>query len=128
MSDLPKDFHDLLKSVKAKRAKTVILHIHKHGYITTQELKDTYGYDHPPRAARDVRERGIPLVTFRVPGNDGKSIAAYKFGDFNDAQNALSKVAGRTVLSKALKQALVDKFGSKCFIYLEEMDDAVLQG
>lgn len=111
----------------AKRPRTVIQHILKKGYITSQELKDVYGYNHPPRAIRDVREYGIPLVTYRVQGNDGRSIAAYKFGDPNDAKNALSKSAGRTVLSKALKQALIEKYGAKCFIYLEEMDDAILQ-
>lgn len=127
MSNYPKEFIELLESVTAKRPRTVIQHILKNGYITSQELKDTYGYNHPPRAVRDVREYGIPLVTYRVPGTDGRSIAAYKFGDPKDAKNALSKAAGRTVLSKALKQALIEKYGAKCFIYLEEMDDSILQ-
>lgn len=90
-------------------------------------MKDVYGYNHPPRAVRDVREYGIPLITYRVQGADGRSIAAYKFGNPKDAKNALSKSTGRTVLSKALKQALIEKYGAKCFIYLEEMDDAILQ-
>ncbi|MDE5614459.1 MAG: hypothetical protein K2I74_07445, partial [Treponemataceae bacterium] len=67
------------------------------------------------------------LITYRIPGSAGRSIAAYKFGDPEDVKTVLSKVAGRTVLSKALKQALVEKYGSKCFIYLEEMDEATLQ-
>lgn len=127
MSDYPKEFLDLLESVSDKRPRTVIQHILKNGYITTQELKDDYGYNHPPRAARDVRELGIPLVTYRVPGPDGRKIAAYKFGDPSEAKNMLSKASGRTVLSKALKQALVEKYGPKCFIYLETMDENVLQ-
>ncbi|WP_369334486.1 helix-turn-helix domain-containing protein [Candidatus Thiosymbion oneisti] len=53
----------MLESVEAKRPKTVIDHILKHGQITTEELKDTYGYNHPPRATRDVREQGIPIKT-----------------------------------------------------------------
>jgi hypothetical protein len=64
MMDYPKEFLDLLDSVKSKRPKTVILHILKHGFITTEELQKNYGYKHAPRAARDVRERGIPLMTF----------------------------------------------------------------
>lgn len=99
----------------------------KNGYITSEELKDVYGYNHPPRAVRDVREYGIPLVTYRVQGSDGRKIAAYKFGDPHEVQNALSKTAGRTVLSKALKQALIEKYGARCFIYLEEMDESKLQ-
>ena len=127
MIDYPKEFLELLESVTAKRPRTVIQHILEHGFITSEELKDTYGYNHPPRAVRDVREYGIPLVTYRVTGTDGRSIAAYKFGNPADVKNNLSKSAGRTVLSKALKQALMEKYGAKCFVYLETMDESVLQ-
>lgn len=127
MNNYPKEFLDLLESVTAKRPRTVIQHILEHGFITSEELKNTYGYNHPPRAVRDVREYGIPLVTYRVTGTDGRSIAAYKFGDPADVKNNLSKAAGRTVLSKALKQALIEKYGSKCFVYLETMDESILQ-
>ena len=122
-----KEFLEMLDSVKAKRSRTVIQHILEHGHITSQELKDTYGYNHPPRAVRDVREYGIPLITYRITGSDGRKIAAYKFGDPSDVKNSLSKSAGRTVLSKALKQALIDKYGARCFVYLEKMDEAILQ-
>ena len=63
MTEYPQAFLDLLHSVTAKRPKTVIDHILAHGCITTQELQEVYGYDHPPRAIRDVREYGIPIVT-----------------------------------------------------------------
>ena len=62
----PPEFLELLKSVQAKRPRTVIEHILENGQITTEELKDIYGYNHPPRAIRDVREQGIPIETFRV--------------------------------------------------------------
>lgn len=127
MSDYSKEFLELLESVTAKRPRTVIQHILKYGYITSQELKDIYGYNHPPRAIRDVREYGIPVVTYRVTGSDGRKIAAYKFGSYEDIQNSLSKMSGRTVLSKALKQALIDKYGPHCFIYLEKVDESQLQ-
>ncbi|MDD9824671.1 MAG: HNH endonuclease, partial [Gammaproteobacteria bacterium] len=42
----PTWFLKLLKSIKAKRPKTVIEHILKYGQITTEELKDIYGYNH----------------------------------------------------------------------------------
>jgi len=83
---LPDDFLELCRSVTAKRPKTVIDHILQHGFITTEELKETYGYNHAPRAARDVRENGIPLETFYVTGNDGRRIAAYRFGDISKAR------------------------------------------
>ena len=117
--DHPEEFLLLLDSVKAKRPRTVIQHILQHGFVTSQELKDLHGYNHPPRAIRDVREYGIPLVTYRITGADGRSIAAYKFGDPSKAANAITKSAGRTVLSKVLKKALIDKYGPRCFVYLE---------
>lgn len=122
-----KEFLKLLNSVEAKRPRTVIQHILQHGFITSQELKDLYGYNHPPRAIRDVREHGIPLVTYRITGTDGRSIAAYKFGDPSESLNTILKSAGRTVLSKALKRALIEKYGAKCFVYLEVMDERLLQ-
>lgn len=122
----PKAFLSKLDSVTAKRPKTVIQHILKNGFVTTEELK-SLGYEHAPRAARDVREQGIPLETFRVKNKSGKSIAAYRFGDPSQIDDKLSKVAGRTVLSKALKKALIEKYGAKCFIYLQPMEERLLQ-
>ncbi len=125
--EYPKEFLDFLNSITAKRSRTVIQHILKHGFITSEELRDLYGYDHPPRAVRDVREYGIPIVTYRITGGNERSIAAYKFGNPNEITNTLSKVSGRTVITKVIKQALIEKYGSKCFIYLEDMDEAILQ-
>lgn len=125
MPKLSKEFIDLCHSVTAKRPKTVIDHILKHGSITTEELKEKYGYNHPPRAARDVREHGIPLETFRVTGSDEREIAAYRFGDVSIQR--FKKLSGRTGLSKKIKDALVEKYGCKCFIYLEEVDERELQ-
>lgn len=118
-------FLDLCRSVTARRPRVVIDHILEHGYVTTEELKEIYGYNHPPRAARDVKELGIPLKTFRVNGSDGRQIAAYKFDDLSKIPVKLS--AGRSVLSKEIKLKLIEKHGSKCFIYLEEMEGGHLQ-
>lgn len=125
MSKIQKELLDLCKSVTAKRPKTVIDHILENGYITTEELKDKYGYNHPPRAVRDVREHGIPIDTFRVTGADGRNIAAYRFGELSSKN--FRKLTGRTGLSKKIKEALIERFGCKCFIYLEEMNEKDLQ-
>lgn len=122
---LPDDFIQLCQSVTGKRPKAVIDHILQYGFVTTEELKERYGYNHPPRAARDVRELGIPLETFRVTGSDGRKIAAYKFGEINKAR--FSKLAGRTGLSKQLKDELIKIYGCKYFIYLEESNERELQ-
>ncbi len=125
MQNIPKQFLEICQSVTAKRPKTVIDHILEYGYITTEELKEKYGYNHPPRAVRDVRELGIPVETFRVTGSDGRNIAAYRFGDVS--KNRFKKLSGRTGFSKKLKEALIEKYGCKCFIYLEETNERDLQ-
>jgi hypothetical protein len=95
--ELPDWFIQRAKAVTAKRAKTVIDHILKHGHITTEELKNLYGYNHPPRAARDVREQGIPLETFRITGSDNRRLGAYRFAD--PSKIRAGTLAGRKVVS-----------------------------
>ncbi|GHV55529.1 hypothetical protein AGMMS49579_18680 [Spirochaetia bacterium] len=119
------EFLDLLHSVTAKRPKTVIDHILKYGFITTEDLKEKYGYNHPPRAVRDVKEYGIPIEMYRVEGSDGRKIAAYKFGTFSPEM--LHRISGRTALSKKIKEELITIYGTKCFIYNEIMDENDLQ-
>ena len=122
---LPDWFVKKAQAVTAKRAKTVIDHILKHGHITTEELKSTYGYDHPPRAARDVREQGVPLETFRIHDSQGKSIAAYRFGEPSEIRAGI--LGGRKVLSKKLKQLLIDQSSCRCDICLTPYQSRYLQ-
>lgn len=125
MAKYPKEFLELCRSVTGKRPRTVIDHILKHGQISTEELKNKYGYNHPPRAARDVKEHGIPLERITVTGSDGRKIAAYRFGD--PSKIKFRRLTGRTGLSKQIKQALIQKYGCQCFIYLEKLPEAELQ-
>ncbi|MBE6329826.1 MAG: HNH endonuclease [Bacteroidales bacterium] len=124
---LSKEILNRLNAITDKRPSTVIQHIIKYGYITTEELASKYGYEHAPRAARDVRERGVNLVTYRVKSSDGRNIAAYKFGEPVFIDNKISKEGGRTALSQALKKALIDKYGAVCFVYLQPMEERLLQ-
>ncbi len=125
--DLPESFIKLLMSVEAKRPKTVIRHILQHGFITNEDLRDLYGYNHPPRAIRDVRELGIPIITYRVTDSTGRNIAAYKFGNPHEINSLSTKTRGRSPLSHKLKQQLIEKQGSKCFICLVELEARELQ-
>lgn len=115
----------IAKNVTQKRPKTVIDHIIKHGFITNDDLKDTYGYNHPPRAIRDVREQGIPVETYRVEGRDGRKIGAYRFGDPSQIES--HKLGGRKTFSKQFKQALVSYYGEKCIISSERYEERYLQ-
>ena len=116
-NQFPPEFITLLKSVTGKRPKTVIDHILEYGQITTEELKEKYGYNHPPRAIRDVREQGIPIETLKVTGSDGRKIAAYKFGDPSKVR--ATQLSGRTAFSSKLKNDLIERYGPRCNIYLE---------
>lgn len=121
----PPRFLKLIKSVQQKRARTVLDHILDHGHVTTEELKERYGYNHPPRAARDVREQGIPLETFWVEGSDGRRIGAYRFGD--PAEVRTDRTSGRTAFAARLKEALIEEHGSRCNIYGTSFPERDLQ-
>lgn len=109
---LPDGLRRKIKGVTAKRPRTVLAHILKHGYVTTEELQDLYGYEHPPRAARDVREHGIPLETYRVRDKKGRNIAAYRL-DLDSAWGK-NKRGGRHAFSKEFKKTLLRLYGSRC--------------
>lgn len=122
---LSKEFLARLKAVTGKRARIVIEHILEHGHVTTEELKEKYGYGHPPRAAKDVRDEGIPLETFPVKAQDGRTIAAYRFGDPSAIRRGL--LGGRRAFSKAFKAALVEANGSRCQICFQDYEERYLQ-
>jgi len=122
--ELPPDFMALLARVTNKRAKIVIDHILQHGKVTTDDL-EKLGYKHPPRAARDVRELGIPLETTRVQSPDGRLIAEYRFGDLSEIR--AGKLTGRQVFPKQLKGSLIESGGSKCCVCLEAYESRYLQ-
>lgn len=103
-----------IESIKAKRPRTVLNHILKYGFVTTEELKDLYGYAHAPRAARDVRDCGIQLQTFSMKSSDGRRMAAYRLaGQVDVEQNG---AGGRKAFSKSFKVSLLKRDGQFCAI------------
>ncbi len=114
MQDYPEWFIRLVQSIANKRPRIVAQHILEHGSITTEELENLYGYKHAPRAARDLRELGVPLETFRVKNSEGRSIAAYRFGDLEAVRQ--DRLGGRRVFSKQFKQQLIEHYGERCSI------------
>lgn len=126
--NIPKEFKEILDAVTNKRARFVIDTILEKGFCSTEDLQNG-GYEHAPRAARDVRELGIPLDTFKIKDSNGKSIAAYKFGDWESAKksNQLAKASGRTQLTEKLKNALIERYGSRCHLYGEKYPARLLQ-
>ncbi|MBI3677354.1 MAG: HNH endonuclease [Proteobacteria bacterium] len=125
-ASLSPEFLSLCKSVNAKRARTVIDHILKHGVITNEDLSEQYGYDHPPRAIRDVRENGIPLVTHKIKSpKTGRKIGAYTFDDLANVKRG--RIGGRKAFSKQFKQLLIDTYGARDAFTNEALDERYLQ-
>jgi hypothetical protein len=124
MTDIIDEVKRLLPSITNKRARIVINHILEHGQITTEDLLN-YGYKHAPRAARDVREAGIPLTTFNAKDKDGKNIAAYKFADISAIQEG--RLAGRSTFPKAFKSSLYILHKGKCTICNTTYEERYLQ-
>jgi len=125
-SDIDPALVALCKSIDAKRPRIVIEHILKHGIVTNEELNDTYGYDHPPRAIRDVRENGIPLITHNVISpKTGRRIGAYTFDDVSKIKKG--RIGGRKAFPKKFRQKLLAIYGSKDAITGDKLDDRYLQ-
>ncbi len=95
-----------------KRARQLVEHILQHGQVTTEEFQNLYGYEHPPRAARDVRELGIPLETSQMKTPQGRRVGVYRLGDLSQ----MRRLSGRTPAPKHMKQAIVQKQGETCSI------------
>ena len=106
------------------RPRRVIEHILEHGAVTTEELRDHYGYNHPPRAAQDVKDRGIPLRTTMVNSSSGRKIAAYTF---DDDPKKFRELSGRAAFTKELKKELLKMYGSRCAVALQDIEPASLQ-
>ncbi|MFN0132004.1 MAG: helix-turn-helix domain-containing protein [Phycisphaerales bacterium] len=114
-----------LGAVTGKRARIVVEHILKHGSVTTDDLRDKYGYGHPPRAKQDLQEQGIPVVTTFVKAKNGRRMAAYSFCDLDGI--TAGRVGGRASFPKAFKQALVAKYGSRCALCNAQFEARYLQ-
>lgn len=122
--EISDEVRKILSSIRNKRAGIVINHILEYGQITTEELAKI-GYNHPPRAARDVREAGIPLITIRVKSSDGRTIGAYKFGDFSKIR--AGRLEGRTTFSRTFKEKLYQIHVGHCTVCHAEYEKRYLQ-
>ena len=121
----PPEFLERLRAVSGLRPRRVIDHILQHGLITTEELRTIYGYNHPPRAARDVREQGIPLETFKVKDEQGRSIGAYRFAD--PSMVRADMIGGRRAFSKGFKDQLLQASNSRCYVCSQIYEGRYLQ-
>jgi len=109
----PKVILEKAKMVTGKRSRVVVDHILENGSITTEDLEN-YGYKHPPRAIRDVREQGLPLEMFWTKNSSGRKIAGYRFGNIEAIRH--DRFEGRRILSKEFHEQVCGLHKSKCGI------------
>ena len=109
--EIPAALLERIKAVTNKRARLVLDRIVANGQISTEELAEA-GYNHAPRAARDVRELGFLLKTIKVKHSDGRSIGAYIL----DLEGAVSGKGGRSAMPKKERDALIAAAGNRCQI------------
>jgi len=108
---LSKQLLKRIAEVTNKRARFVLDRIVKEGLVTTEEIASA-GYEHPPRAARDVRELGFHLETIRVKHSNGRYIAGYVL---DEAQSQLGK-SGRRILPKKVRDEIIEHAHNQCQI------------
>lgn len=115
----------LCEQVTAKRARAVIDHIMQHGSVTNDDLSGM-GYTHPPRAVRDVRELGIPIITgSTISSKTGRRMGIYTFGSPDEIK--AGRIDGRRAFSKAFKSELVQRYGARDTITGEALEERYLQ-
>jgi hypothetical protein len=121
---VPREIVEKAKVITGKRARVVVDHILKHGSITTEDLEN-YGYKHPPRAIRDVREQGLPLEMFWTQNRTGRKIAGYRFGDVQAIRH--DRLQGRRILAKGFHEKVCALHDFKCGICQTSYESRYLQ-
>jgi hypothetical protein len=120
----PKVILEKAKMITGKRSRIVVDHILEHGSITTEDLEN-YGYKHPPRAIRDVREQGLPMEMFWTKNSAGRKIAGYRFGNVEAIRH--DRLEGRRILSKEFHEQICGLHKSKCGICQTSYESRYLQ-
>ena len=123
---MAEDFYAACRAVTGLRPRRVIAHILRAGSISNEELQGIYGYTHGPRAARDVREAGVPLETFYVRStSSGRRVGSYRFA--TEAGLRRGRVGGRRAFPKRFKSALIAAYGARSTISREPLPERYLQ-
>jgi hypothetical protein len=114
-----------ISHVSNQRARRLLELIVEHGEVSTEELAEQYGYNHPPRAKKDAMDLGFPVVSRTVRSKDGtRSISAYSLdlsARFVDGRT------GRRLITKAFRDDLLKIADGRCAICGGTFPDRALQ-
>ncbi|WP_090970360.1 HNH endonuclease [Nocardioides exalbidus] len=104
-------------SARARKALEFML---EHGSVTTGDLKAA-GYDHPPRAVRDVKDAGL-MVESKLVNVGGTRMSRYTLLD-----TMSEGFVQRRPISNAFRNALFDQHDHRCAVCGEKFITRMLQ-
>ncbi len=107
----PQEFFSRLRGM-SRRARLVAWCIFEQGSVSTQSLKDA-GYEHPPRARKDLTDHGVRVETARAKHPEtGRPMGLYSFAD--PGQVLAADQSGRSAVPKKLSDAVLARDGHRC--------------
>ncbi|MFC9250489.1 hypothetical protein [Amycolatopsis thailandensis] len=105
----------------SKRAAQARDHLLEHGSLTTEQLS-VMGYEHPPRAIRDLRDAGATVVTGSARNSAGKRIASYTL-----VPQMSTGRTGRVSIPKKFRDSINKEYGYRCAICSGKFEGRELQ-
>lgn len=119
------DIMNYVGKVTKKRAKLVLETILARGFITTEQIREEIKQKHPPRAAQDVKDLGIPLRNYEFSMPDGTRNSYYTFD--LDLPLDERRIGGRSALTKKLRAEMLAHYGRIHAFTGEPLPDSLLQ-
>jgi hypothetical protein len=122
--DYPPAFYERLAGCSL-RARFVAWSIFERGAVSTSDLQER-GYDHPPRARKDVTDHGLRVLSVRRRSDaTGRAMAVYSFAPPD--QVLTSEQAGRSALPRPFVSRLVAAADNRCAVCRGVFDRTFLQ-
>lgn len=114
-STLSVQFINWVRSQKmSKRAREALEIMIQEGSVTTVDLKNRFGFNHPPRAMGDLKDAGVPFTKTMVKvEGESRRVARY---ELLDDINVAKANKPRKVIPKKVKTELIAKYGKQCQI------------
>lgn len=104
------EFIEWAQRVKtSKRAQRALEFLLERGSVTTRDLQ-AIGYDHPPRAIRDLKDAGF-LIDSEMVTVEGRRMSQYTLVDVMSAE-----FAQRKPIPHAFRQGLFEAHGYRCAV------------
>ncbi len=122
--EYPVAFYERLAGL-SRRARFVAWRIFEDGSVSTRVLQGN-GYDHPPRARKDLTDHGIRVLSSRGRDEEtGRVMAIYSFAPPEEVLTA--EQAGRTALPRDFVRRVAEDADHQCALCSGRFEDRFLQ-